>query len=343
MSQVRDRGARIRRRRFCLTLNNPTEADRTKWRAILASGGLHMTFFVVQTERGADNNTLHYQAYVEFSRAVEWSAVRAIFGDRISIQNSRGSGAANIKYCTKEDTRVTEELSVRGYWGTPKAGGGATMCAIALLGGATVEEVQARDPGFMLMNMQKVHTFAAISKGSRKERPKINILFGSTGCGKSMFCKQFKDAYWVAPPTSSGAVWFGLYFGQEIMIFDDFGDNWFQLTYLLRLFDSTPLLVAPKGAQVPLTSKEFWLTTNVDPVDWFSRYQGKQAHKDALQRRLAQYAKIYDCRAVGTPRGRTMVRTLRTTEFRFRSQTDYGGSVRANSGITTPGNSGWDY
>ncbi len=303
----RDRSTRISRRRFCLTLNNPTTVDCIKWQTVLSIGNeapeaANLSFLVMQTEKGNGTDgtplgTVHYQAYCEFKKRVEWSEVKKIFGDRVHIVNSNGSASSNIIYCTKTDTRFTGgETCLAGQWGIPKRGGSQTMAAIAMQSGASYGEINADYPALCLLHGPRVEAYIAEAKGHRTKKPKITILYGKTGCGKSQYCMETfgTDAYWVTPP-DGGRVWFGHYMGQDVCIFDDYHDHWFMLTHMLRLLDSTPLMVAPKGGQVPFTSGHLVFTSNVDPRDWFSGYKGKKAHKDALERRLQDFAEIIDC------------------------------------------------
>ncbi len=296
-----DRSTRVRRRRYALTLNNPTNADCARWLIILAEGkdapeAKFLSYFVVQTEKG-DNDTVHYQAYCEFSKSVEWSAVKKIFGDRIHIEEARANAAANIRYCTKNESRYTDgDYCLHGQWGTPKKGGSAMSLAIKIMNGLEMDEATELYPDIVMLNGPKVEAFIARSKGHRSSRPKVTILYGATGCGKSQYCmEEFgTKAYWVNPPTG-GRVWWGHYMGQSVAVFDDFHDHWFMLTAFLRILDSTPLMVAPKGGQVPFTSGHLVFTTNVDPRDWYSGYKGKKAHKDALERRIQDFSEIIDC------------------------------------------------
>ncbi len=334
-----------RRRRFALTLNNPTTVECIQWQTVLSIGNdaehaSDLTFFVVQTEKGDGSpgdsalGTVHYQAYCEFKKAVEWTVLKKIFGERIHIENARANAAANIKYCTKNRTRFTGGMScISGQWGTPKRGGGAMLCAIKIVNGAKKDQIVEEHPDICMMYMPKIESFIAHAKGPRKDKPKVTILYGVTGCGKSQYCvKTFGySAYWVTPP-DSGRVWFGHYMGQDVCVFDDFHDHWFMLTHLLRILDSTPLLVAPKGGQVPFNSGHLVFTSNVDPRDWYSGYKGKKAHKEALQRRLRDFAEIVDCTIEEIPSGMGHTvpvrrRTKRTEVFTFRDDLGYNFNV----------------
>ncbi len=353
----RDRSQRTaqnpRRRRFALTLNNPTPAEAVKWNTVIVDGNVaehakDLTFFVVQTEKGDGSvgdsalGTVHYQAYCEFKKAVEWSAVKKIFGDRIHIENARANAACNIRYCTKNRTRFEGgDICIAGQWGTPKKGGGAMLCAIKILNGAKKDQIVEEHPDICMLNMPKVEAFIANAKGPRTEKPKVTILYGLTGSGKTQYCVRTygSEVYWVPPP-DSGRVWFGHYMGQDVCVFDDFHAGWFTLTHLLRILDSTPLLVAPKGGQVPFNSGQLVFTSNVDPRDWYSAYKGKKAHKDALQRRIVDFAEIFDCirEEVGTPHGPVWISRMvkRTETFTFRE--GFGYDFAAGVGDMTEGN-----
>ncbi len=292
---------RIRRRRYVFTLNNPTALDCVRLTGLLENGSDvegagNLSFFVVQTEKG-ENGTVHYQCYAEFKKSVEWTRVKAIFGPTIHVEVARANAASNIRYCTKNDTRYTGDvLCVSGQWGIPKKGGSVMSLAIKVLNGLEMDEATELYPDIMMMHGPKVEAFIAKSKGTRTWKPKITILYGLTGCGKSQYCVEHfgTKAYWVSGP-DSGRVWWGHYMGQEVCVFDDFNEDWFKLVQLLHIMDSTPLWVAPKGSQVPFTSRHLVFSSNVDPRDWYQGYAGKKAHKDALERRIQDFAEIIDC------------------------------------------------
>ncbi len=324
---------RIRRRRYAMTLNNPTALDCVLWNSIILDGNdaehaSNLTFFVVQTEKG-DNGTIHYQAYCEFKKAVGLNEVKAIFGSRVHCQGAFKNANSNIRYCTKNDTRFTgEDVCIAGQWGSAKSRGNIMQAALKILDGADATQIMDEHPDLMLLHFPKIESFIAYAKGPRLEKPKITILYGITGSGKSQYCVNLfgAKAYWVSPPSKSG-VWWGHYTGQDVCVFDDFHAGWFKLTVMLRLLDSTPLMVAPKGGQVPFNSAKLIFTSNVDPCDWYSSYEGKKAHKDALERRLQDFAEIIDCEMIDQPTGmghtvRVMERTKRTETFKFRD--DYG-------------------
>lgn len=357
MSQNRVQ-VRLRRRRFCLTLNNPTSVDCVCWQTVLSIGNdaehaTDLTFFVVQTEKGdgtdgTPEGTVHYQAYCEFRKKIEWSTLKKIFGDSIHIINSRGNAVTNIRYCTKDDTRYTGgPFCLRGSWGTAKRGGTKLTLALDIKSGMSMKDVDDKYPDLVMMHGPKIEGYIARSKGQRNFKPKVTILYGLTGCGKSQYCMQVfgTEAYWVSSPAGS-KVWWGHYMGQKVCIFDDFYDGWFKLTDMIHLLDSVPYMVEPKGDQVPFTSELLVFTSNVDPRDWYSNYgskpEEKKEHRDALERRIQDFAVIVDCTKETVDTGyfgmsERRVRTARTELFKFRD--DMGlNFTTAGTGDMTSGN-----
>ncbi len=333
--------SRLRRRRYCLTLNRPTVAQCLQWDSVLLEGNFaenaqDLTFFIVQTEKG-ESGTVHYQGYCEFKRAVDWSVVKSIFGEQVHIEASRGSANANIRYCTKLDGRYSDDetICISGKWGRAKRGACDLLAAIKIVNGAKLDEIVKDHPLFVLKNMSRIESLIAHVKGPRTTLPRMSIYTGKTGVGKSRFVFQEfgSSAYWVSPP-ESGKVWFGGYCGQDVAVFDDFHAGWFTLTHLLRIMDRYPLRVPPKGGQVPFNSGTMVFTSNVDPKNWYKGYKGLPEHKEALERRISEYCKIYDCtqEVWGEPGGMPyphMKASLRVGDFKFSGEYDFSRDSQA--------------
>lgn len=99
-------------RRYCFTLFEyevPAEVfkaplDRT------------VRYVVWQEEECPDTHRRHIQGYLRFANAQRMAAVKRIIGkDSVHVSRCNGSEAQNVKYCTKEESRVS------GPWeiGTP--------------------------------------------------------------------------------------------------------------------------------------------------------------------------------------------------------------------------------
>ncbi len=111
-------------------------------------------------------------------------------------------------------------------------------------------------------------------------------------------------------------------------------------------------MVQPKNREVPFNSGTLVFTSNVDPKDWYAGYgEGpedknkvqKKQHKDALERRIQDFAEIYDCtkERIPTPRGPAWIymQEKRTETFKFRTDNyDFSNSSEAQD---QPGGNGF--
>lgn len=298
-----------------------------------------ITFFVMQTEKG-ENGVVHYQAYVELKKAIGMRALKKIFGSRVHVEASRGNAAENIAYCTKVRSRCVDDImSITGQWGHAKQSGGLQSCAIKIKNGAKMQQIIDEHPGIALNSFSKIERFIAHQAGPRDSVPIVTILYGLTGCGKTQWvmkhCKN-KDTYWLAPP--SPKLWWTHYMCEDVVVMDDFCDHWFRLTNLLHLLDSKPYKVEPKGGQTEFNSKNIMITTNVDPRDWYRKVVDSKYHKDALARRIRDFATIYDCTSEHGPSSlidgsSTMKMVKRTARFEFREYGDLDFSRGENAGV----------
>lgn len=142
------------------------------------------------------------------------------------------------------------------------------------------------------------------------EFPEIEIYYGTTGTGKSMWVNQeYPNAYHVKiPENPSLTFWWSGYDSQNEIVFEDFNC---QVIYreLLQILDGyTYKVKIGVGLMVPLKSKKIIFTTHKHPKEW---YEGRLIDKltgqrkdninnDELFRRLKERATIYNCYNTGS-------------------------------------------
>lgn len=95
----------LRSRRWCFTLNNPTEQEESMLQGMVSSG--QANYLVFGRERGAEG-TAHLQGYVEVPKKRTLSSMKSLL-PRAHLEISRGSKESNRDYCTKEDSNPFEE------------------------------------------------------------------------------------------------------------------------------------------------------------------------------------------------------------------------------------------
>lgn len=77
--------------------------------------------------------------------------------------------------------------------------------------------------------------------------------------------------------------WWCGYQGQEHVIIDEFRGG-IDISHMLRWLDRYPVCVETKGGSVPLCATKFWITSNLEPKEWYKEID--EATLLALERRL---------------------------------------------------------
>lgn len=148
----------IRSRKWCFTLNNPTDTELAQLAQLLRGA----TRWVYQKEEGA-NKTPHIQGYGEWKTALRSNTIKQIL-PRIHYEVARGNAEANWKYCTKPEGRLDGPFS-GGDWPTP------------------AEPVEVYEPrGWMLPFVEKLKT--------KPDARSITWIWENVGnVGKTCFAK----------------------------------------------------------------------------------------------------------------------------------------------------------
>lgn len=110
---------------------------------------------------------------------------------------------------------------------------------------------------------------------------KCYVFWGDTGTGKSRraWDEAGMDAY---PKNPRSKFWDG-YSDHKHVVMDEFRGD-IDIAYLLIWLDRYPVIVENKGSSTVLKAETIWITSNVNPRDWYSGVD--QATRDALMRRL---------------------------------------------------------
>lgn len=115
----------------------------------------------------------------------------------------------------------------------------------------------------------------------------VNVFWGVTGSGKTY--RAFQEAtaanggfYRKASTTK----WWDGYNGEANILIDEFDGKSIGIAHLLQWLDVYPMSVENKGGCLPLGGTRFWITSNINPVDWFP--DATPEHRAALRRRLTK-------------------------------------------------------
>ncbi len=153
--------------------------------------------------------------------------------------------------------------------------------------GSTVEEI-AED--YFSAWTRNYHAFEQYRFKIQQKRswPTIVIVFtGRTNIGKSRFVHEHatsKGPYF----KQCNKDWFTHYTGQSDVVLDEFYGTRFSYSYLLQLLDRYPHSVGSKGGEINFIPRRIWITSNVNPSEWYKR------DTSALERRITYHREILD-------------------------------------------------
>lgn len=274
MAEPGDRQAR----RMCFTIHG--EENLAWLKANYTSLHNNVQFVIFQIEKAPETGALHAQGYLELKKPAKYSTVQGYMEcGQFHIEVCGGSQEDNIKYCTKEETRVEGPFE----HGERKRQGERMdlIAAHALLKeGRPVVDVVDAFPAVgirFVRNLKEVH--AMYHKPTRRQEPTILFMSGPPGIGKSRLADNIVAgagmSVFRALDNEQG--WFDGYDGEEIVLFDEFR-GLFPLRLMLQLLDFYALRLPVKGGFVGIKAHTFIFTSNLMPNElygadpaWMSR------------------------------------------------------------------------
>ncbi len=271
----------ISSRRWCFTINNPSVDDEVCLDKLKDDS----TYLVYQLEKG-DNETEHYQGYVEFLNRKKGSTVKPMIGSNPHIEVAKGSPNQASMYCKKEEGRVGGPWEY-GELTSITQGSRTDLTAIkeSIDSGKNLLEISGEYPATYMQYHAGVEKFYNMRVTPRTEKTQFIIFWGITDQGKSHLANLFPNCYSVPRATSTQ-----FYDGydpnrHDTVIFNDFKGA-LPFTELLQLTDKWPYEVNRKGSQVVWKPKYLIITSNFEPKLWYKRKALDDRVWPAFERRI---------------------------------------------------------
>ncbi|AIF76274.1 Rep [Ninurtavirus rhiphus] len=235
-----------------------------------------------QLELGESNSFLHWQIIVAFSKKMALSGVRRIFGTA-HAELTRSDAAA--EYVWKEDTQVPGtqfELGAKPIQRNSKTDWESVWTS-AVSGDLSAIPANVRVVSYRYLKNNS-RTLRAIAADHSTALPMLRdcwVFWGRTGTGKSRraWDEAGLDAYSKDPRSK---FWDG-YQTQQCVVVDEFRGG-IDISHILRWLDRYPVRVEIKGSSRPLVASKIWITSNVDPRQWYPDIDAETL--GALLRRL---------------------------------------------------------
>lgn len=253
-------------RNWCYTLYSDVPLD------------IQSTFHVWQREKCPHTSNLHFQGFIILKTPQEFKKVKKLLGERVHIEEAKGSIEQNIAYCTKEDSRVEGPWRTGSY---ENSGQGKRSDLIKIHNlckeKKTLEEIVNNCPSEYIKYHNGIDKIRALYSEKRNPNNPVEVIvyWGEPGCGKSRRAfTENPDAFYKDPSTK----WWDGYDGQKSVIIDDY---WGEIDYrlFLRWLDRYPTTIEVKGGTKQLLATKFIITSNRDPATWYT-------NSEALLRRI---------------------------------------------------------
>lgn len=253
---------RVRSKRWCFTLNNPTQEEKDFTSSLiqnLENGATwKLTYLCIGKEQVS---TAHLQGYLEMSAKTSFSTMKKLLA-RAHWEKAKGSSKSASDYCKKDgDWQEIGELSVgQGYR--------TDLIAIKdkIESGAKEAEIADQHFAQWVVYRRSFQAYATLLARKRNWETKVHVFWGKTGTGKTRFVMdQVQDSdIWIPGDYK----WFDGYTGQKIVLFDDYRGE-YALQMLLKLLDRYPMSVPIKGGFTEWSPTKIYITSNCHPNDWY--------------------------------------------------------------------------
>lgn len=250
---------------WCFTLNNPDLDEEQVLERLSES-----TYCVFQLESG-ENGTPHFQGYVMFPHRVYFNHVKTLLpGAHFEV--AKGTPKDNRKYCTKDEGRIGDFVE-SGHFPENGQGKRSDLDELhsALKAGLTQADYADNyfDVFIKYPRLVTEYRLSRIQARSQVDGVSVCLLYGPPRTGKSRLADILSRRYIGGVYRFSLKQWWDGYFGERVVIFDDFCGSSLSFGDFKRVFDRYPLRVPVKGSSCELAATRFFITSNRDPRSWW--------------------------------------------------------------------------
>lgn len=276
----------IKAQYWVFTLNNASVEEEEHLMNII---GDRVKFISWNREHGSQEQTMHLQGHLECGRRLLLSTLKRTPGlERAHLEARRGTFEESQAYIEKEAGEEAEYLVYLGERVSVGQGRRSDLHSIkaVLDGGGSLNQIANDHFTDFVRYHRGIVAYKNLNAMQRDWETEVRVYWGETGSGKTS--RAFREAS--EPYMHPGGMWFDGYDGQDHVIFDDFGGSEFKITYLLKLLDRYPMRVPIKGGFVQWKPRIIWITSNIDPNEWYSN--ARTASVTALFRRFTSIERI---------------------------------------------------
>lgn len=300
-----------RQRRYCLTLNNPTEEEMASLNALNARV-MKRAIFALET--GA-KGTEHIQGFVHLKNAKSLTAFKKFCGsNRMHVETAHGTDFESWAYCSKGE-QSKEEWDSQGLTG-PNYGKNASFFTVGeepleegeldaweqilqmIEGGFNNRQIARKFPAIAIRCMSaicKYRTEFEWAECRRWRDIEVEYIGGPTGCGKSRGVLYNEDGSVNTDVyrCTNAKNPFDMYDGESIIVFEEFRSQ-FTCRDMLNWIDGHPLLLPARYADRMAHFEKVVILSNWRFTEQYSgtATQSPETYK-AWQRRVGTITELW--------------------------------------------------
>lgn len=219
----------------------------------------------------------HWQAIAQFNKPVTLGQCKSYFCPQAHCEQSRSSAAD--AYVWKEDTRVANTQFEHGTKPTRRNNKTDWESIRTRAKAGQFDEIDADVFVRHYSSLKRIRVDYA--EPVWRNEIEVFVYWGGSGLGKTRRAwHEAGEKTYVKDPCTK---WWDGYKGEENVIIDEFSGV-IAINHILRWLDRYPCFAEVKGYSTPLRASRFWITSNIDPRQWYPDANPDQ--KAALLRRM---------------------------------------------------------
>lgn len=277
----------MRKRNYCFTYNysdNENNGNIPFEPKDFITSSPDVRFAIWQLELAPETGRKHLQGYIEYTSPWRLARVKAHLGTRTHLEPRKGTRQQAIEYCRKEDSRLEGPWTIGSEGSSQGKRSDLDSIADDIKAGSTIFEIVESFPSHYIRYRRGIEAMLSLytQRNTPTWRPlTVLVYYGEAGTGKTRQAIEESDSDFFILDQGE-RVWFDGYYGQSVLIIDDFY-GWIKYGQLLRMLDGHPYRCEIKGGFVMAAWTRVVLTSNKHPREWYSN-----GLTPALERRITE-------------------------------------------------------
>lgn len=285
-----------RKRRYCLTLNNPTDEELEHIKD-LESSNLKRGIFCLEV---GESGTPHIQGFIHMKNAMTFSAVKKMLGtQRVHIEAAKGTDYEAWTYCMKDvEGKGASIVCMRGD--EPSIEGELSdweKIAQMVKDGASNLEIIAKYPSIAIRCQSALEKYRLEWDRQNAGWRDLEVTFitGPTGCGKTRTVMEtfgYNNVFRVQTYGHTGM--FDNYNGQDVLVFEEFRGK-VPIEQMLNFLDGYPCELPARYANKLAKFTKVFMLTNIQFDEMYAKIQRNHPETyDAFKRRVHNVVSMWD-------------------------------------------------